>query len=315
MIKKIGISLGILTAFSFFLIANPNMQMGDGPKKLAKMAGEKSPYYRAQKEAFPKDYFLVNQNLPFLVGVALFHPNSDQLKLSKEQLKKLVEKKNTTVPAAAKVAKKIKALELQLAKSIIQEKKDPKNLYPLVDEIAKLRANLTKAHLQCISDLQKILSKEQFETLLKLATTKSKREENKKDDAKKSVEEKKAVSANSTGKDLFVKKCSSCHILGMPKDMNTMVAPALNGVMRHIKMNFPQKEKAVAFIVDYALNPDPSKAVCMPQRIKKFGLMPSQKGNVTKEELEAIANWMFENYPQKGFRGMRHKMMHGKMHN
>jgi hypothetical protein len=42
----------------------------------------------------------------------------------------------------------------------------------------------------------------------------------------------------------------------------------------------------------------------MPQKIKRFGLMPSQKGAVTPEELEIIATWMFDNYPQKGFVGM-----------
>jgi hypothetical protein len=31
--------------------------------------------------------------------------------------------------------------------------------------------------------------------------------------------------------------------------------------------------------------------------------MPSQKGNVTPAELEAIASWLYDNYPPKGFRG------------
>ncbi len=172
MIKKLGLITAISVVFSGSILAKPNMQMGDGAKKLAQMAGEKSPYYRAQKEVFPKDYFLVSQNLPFLVGISLFHPNSDQLKLSKEQLAKLVEMKNKTVPASAKIAKKIKTLEMQLAKAIIQEGKTPESQFELVDKIAKLRADLTKAHLKCIYDIQKVLTKEQFKTLIKLASTK-----------------------------------------------------------------------------------------------------------------------------------------------
>jgi len=69
-------------------------------------------------------------------------------------------------------------------------------------------------------------------------------------------------------------------------------------------MAIDDKNKGVEFIKDYVINPTEAKAHCMPQKIKHFGLMPSQKGNVTLEELEVIANWMFENYPKKGFRGM-----------
>jgi len=111
---------------------------------------------------------------------------------------------------------------------------------------------------------------------------------------------------NSKGKELFTQKCVTCHTLGKPQDMSTVVAPALNGVMKHLKMIHSEKANGVAFIKDYVMNPSESKALCMPKKIKRFGLMPSQKGNVTPEELEVIANWMFENYPQKGFKGMGH---------
>jgi len=112
--KKLTL-LTLIPATSLF--AQPNMQMGEGAKKLAQMAGEKSPYYRASKEVFQKDYFMLNQNLPFLVGLSLFHPNSDQLKSTKEQLEKLVKIKNTTVPA---IAKEIKAMELELTNKSIK---------------------------------------------------------------------------------------------------------------------------------------------------------------------------------------------------
>jgi len=292
--KKLTLLTTLSLTLATSLMAEPNMQMGEGAKKLAQMAGEKSPYYRAQKEAFPKDYFMVNQNLPFLVGVSLFHPQSDKLKLSKEQLDQLVKMKNTTVPAAAKVAKEIKALETELAKAMIEEHKEPKTQYELVDKISKLRTDLTKAHLQCIYDIQNVLSPEQFKTLISLATMKPKKQQ-------------KPVAIDATkGKELFTQKCTACHTLGKPKDMSTVVAPALNGVMKHLKMTHSEKANGVAFIKDYVMNPSESKALCMPQKIKRFGLMPSQKGNVTPEELEIIANWMFENYPQQGFKGMGH---------
>ncbi len=290
--KQIMIVAGLALLLSGNAMANPNLEKNpENIKKLQKMAGEKSPYYRAKKEVFPKDYFLVSQNLPFLVGVSLFHPNSDTLKLSKKQLEELIEMKNTTVPAAAKVAKQIKTMELELAKASLEEKKEPKSLDELVDKIAKARADLTKAHLDCIHKIQTILSDEQYATLLKLASSKAK----------------KMTQNNTKAEELFKNKCATCHSTTRPTDMNTVVAPALMGVMRHVKMSYPNKKDAVAFIKDYALNPTKEKAICMPMKIKRFGLMPSQKGNVTDEELEIIANWMFDNFPPKGFRGMHHK--------
>jgi hypothetical protein len=155
------------------LVAKPNMEKSpEGMKKLAAMAGEMGPYFRGAKEVFPKDYFLVSQNLPFLVGAALFHPQSDTLKLSKEQLQKLGEMKKTIVPVSAKLAKEVKALELELAKGIVVEKKSPEELAPLVDKIAKIKSDMTKAHLDCIHTVQGLLSAEQFDTLIKLVSHK-----------------------------------------------------------------------------------------------------------------------------------------------
>ncbi len=109
-----------------------------------------------------------------------------------------------------------------------------------------------------------------------------------------------------TGETLFEAKCAMCHSTTRPSDISTVIAPALMGVMRHVKMKYTSKEEAVNFVVEYALNPQKSKAVCTSDKIKRFGLMPSQKGNVSKEELQTIASWMDDNFPPKGFNG------HGK---
>jgi len=171
--KKIILTTLVSIALSSTLVAKPNMEKSpEGIKKLAAMAGDKGPYYRAKKEVFPKDYFLVSQNLPFLVGAALFHPQSDTLNLSKEQLQKFAHMKKTIVPVSAKLAKEVKAMELQLAKSIVEDDKSPESLNELVDKIAKTKADMTKAHLKCIADVKKILSKEQFQTLIKLVSNK-----------------------------------------------------------------------------------------------------------------------------------------------
>ena len=102
---------------------------------------------------------------------------------------------------------------------------------------------------------------------------------------------------------IFDAKCAMCHIKTIPQDRSQLVAPPLMGVMRHVKMQYPTKHDAVVFIVDYVQNPSRAKAVCMQQKIKRFGLMPSQKGNITPAELQKVASWMFDNYPPSNFRG------------
>jgi len=112
--------------------------------------------------------------------------------------------------------------------------------------------------------------------------------------------------ASNDAQNLFTSKCSMCHVTSMPQDRSKLVAPPLMGVMRHVKMSYPKKEDAVAFIVEYVQQPTKSKAVCMPQKIARFGLMPSQKGNITPQELQKVASWMFDNYPPSNFRGGMH---------
>ena len=114
------------------------------------------------------------------------------------------------------------------------------------------------------------------------------------------------ANATETAEVLFDTKCAACHSKERPTDMSKVVAPALMGVMRHVKMTYPNKAEAVAFMVDYILEPTKEKAICMPKKIERFGLMPSQKGNVTKEELTTITTWMYDNFPPANFKGMGH---------
>lgn len=171
MLKKVlvlGLSIGLATS----LMAKPNVEKPENFKaRLAKAAGEPGMFLRG-KEVFPKDYFLVSKNLPYLVGLSLHHPQSSTLNLNDKQIEEIQKIKKSTVPVVLKAAKEIKNLELELAKNIAIDDKEPKSQYELVDKIAKLKADLTKAHLQCISDVKKVLTKEQFEKLLKYATYK-----------------------------------------------------------------------------------------------------------------------------------------------
>ncbi|WP_456404473.1 c-type cytochrome [Hydrogenimonas sp.] len=106
------------------------------------------------------------------------------------------------------------------------------------------------------------------------------------------------------GKGLFEQKCAVCHIPHRPtkEDRAKMVAPPAMGVMYHVKERYTSPEAAVDFVVDYVMDPKREKAVCMERSIRRFGLMPSQKGSVSEPELRAIAAYMVETFPPAGFR-------------
>jgi cytochrome c len=106
----------------------------------------------------------------------------------------------------------------------------------------------------------------------------------------------------SEGEALFQKKCSMCHITTKPtpEQHSKLVAPPMPGVMFHVKEKFKNKQEAVKFMIDYVLNPSKEKALC--PSVKKYGVMPSQKGAVTKEELEKITSYIYDTFPKAGFK-------------
>lgn len=112
-----------------------------------------------------------------------------------------------------------------------------------------------------------------------------------------------SAQAKTSAEELYDAKCSSCHIKTRPINKASLIAPPIMGVMRHVKMNYATKEEAVKFISDYVMNPQKAKSICMEDKIERFGLMPSQKGNLSDEELHIISEWIYDNFPPLGFGG------------
>ena len=108
------------------------------------------------------------------------------------------------------------------------------------------------------------------------------------------------------GKQLFQANCTACHATSHDQDESKMLAPPIMGAVKHVKEKFGTKEEAVKFMVDYIQNPTKEKAACESHSIEKFGLMPSQKGVVSPEDLEKIAGYVYDTYPNGGGEG------HGK---
>ena len=110
------------------------------------------------------------------------------------------------------------------------------------------------------------------------------------------------------GKALLETKCASCHNLDMPATtFPEEVAPPMMAVAFHvydfIQVNTPAEKTpaSIAFVKDYVFNPTKEKSFCDQKSLDDYGLMPSQKGELTEEELEAIAIYMFAHYNQENF--------------
>lgn len=130
-------------------------------------AGPVGPF--AGSEDFPKSYFLIPKNLPFLVLMTLSHPIGEKLNLTDAQKELIMAEKETTVPRVVQDGLQAKKLELEMLERI-GKFEDVKNLEPLVREIADLKIALTLEHLRCIDVVRGILGKEKYSKLVEMAT-------------------------------------------------------------------------------------------------------------------------------------------------
>lgn len=115
------------------------------------------------------------------------------------------------------------------------------------------------------------------------------------------------------GEKVFEKACVSCHMkehkhtLTM-QEFLTRKAPSMAVVSKHIKKNIKivddlddeiHRAVVIAFIKDYVEYPHLDKAMCEAVALEKFNLMPSLKGLLTAEELNAVATWVYDYYEKR----------------
>ena len=142
-------------------------------EKILLKAGKPSPFNK--NENFPNEYFLIPKNLPFALDLVLDHPKSSTLKLTEKQMKTLVKMKEEKTPEIVKSAKRIKNLELKILELLEEDEGNQTSvsheIAMIVNEIADKKADLTVEHLQCILDVQNILTKEQREKVTAYANS------------------------------------------------------------------------------------------------------------------------------------------------
>jgi hypothetical protein len=130
-------------------------------------SGPNSPFVKS--DHFPRDYFLIPYNLPHFLGLIMHHGGADTLKLSTAQKEALFKQQKKILPSIMQKAKEIKKMEVEIARSLVEGKGNMDTMFPLVDNIAKAKTELTKMHLRCLDQVRMELSKEQYQKLIQIA--------------------------------------------------------------------------------------------------------------------------------------------------
>jgi len=104
-----------------------------------------------------------------------------------------------------------------------------------------------------------------------------------------------------SGKELFDKHCSICHIdiVGVDESGGdtryiTEKAPYIKDIIEKLKAKTQTKEKFVEFIKNYMSNPDRKKSLYGKRAIKKFGIMPPLKSITEDEDKIKVANYLYD---------------------
>ena len=102
--------------------------------------------------------------------------------------------------------------------------------------------------------------------------------------------------ASENAEELANQKCGACHLMGAitKEKLDRMVAPPYWAIAKKVKQASNNREEAVKFIVDYTLNPAKEKMLFPKETVEKFGLMPSQKGSVSEDEIKQIAGYILD---------------------
>ena len=120
-----------------------------------------------------------------------------------------------------------------------------------------------------------------------------------------------------TGEEVYREKCISCHQLyispsklleNFMEQNNTILkltSPSLNQIVFRLKSRIgdPKGDEDIhrmevdSFIADYLMNPDKSKSVCLPKILKHFETMPSLKGKISADEIEAVSTFLYDYNP------------------
>lgn len=101
------------------------------------------------------------------------------------------------------------------------------------------------------------------------------------------------VYASPDAESLTEEKCATCHFSSFtPERLKNIVAPPLWALPKQAKRLAANQDECIDFIIDYTLHPSREKMRFPKEAYERFGLMPSQRDNVTDEEIKSIAGFL-----------------------
>lgn len=108
------------------------------------------------------------------------------------------------------------------------------------------------------------------------------------------------------GREIFDKKCASCHLYEVHKvDFNkvktSLKAPPMNEISRRVKTRIKvyfediHRFVVVSFLKEYIKHPSFDYYMCDDTAVARFGIMPAIT-DLTEEEYQVISEWIYDNY-------------------
>jgi len=117
------------------------------------------------------------------------------------------------------------------------------------------------------------------------------------------------------GYEVYKKNCKSCHIemiskKELIKNIASVKAPPMVEVSGRLKENIKTTDEEdevdrhlfILFVKDYIINPNLDFSMCHAGALEKFGTMPSQKGKINADEVQAVAEWIYDRYEDIEFK-------------
>jgi hypothetical protein len=119
-----------------------------------------------QMNALMNSPFLVNkEELPHLTKLLIQNWDKAGLGLSDEQKEKLLSVRKDTLSAIKEIKEKVEALESEIVEATV-DGEPLEEIYPKLEEVAKLKVEATKVQLKCLKRSMDILNDAQIEYLL-----------------------------------------------------------------------------------------------------------------------------------------------------
>ena len=112
--------------------------------------------------------------------------------------------------------------------------------------------------------------------------------------------------ADKTGKDIFDKRCLSCHRYKVKKydfgkEKHLLKAPPMNEISRRLKKRIKVDDEdahrfvVISFIKEYIKHPSFDYYMCDDTAVVRFNIMPPIN-DLSEQEYQTVSEWIYDHY-------------------